>query len=96
MSLPGVVVLDDGRHDPGRIFAEVYDHTQPATGSDMLAIEPLPSRNWVQSMEIRSSDRAKNYIYVIEQPGPPTPQMQARASVENHDSSAWIDRLGMS
>ncbi len=32
----------------------------------MLAIEPLSSCNWIQSMVVGASDRTENHIYVIE------------------------------
>jgi hypothetical protein len=62
----GIVVLHHGRHDPGRILAEVYDDPQPATGLDVLAIEALPIRDRVQSTMIGSRNRPKDHLHMIE------------------------------
>jgi hypothetical protein len=70
----------------------VYDDPQPATGLDVLAIEPLAVRNGVQGPVVRASDCAQDDIDVVEQPGTPLPQMQSGANVEHYLPPVGVTR----
>jgi hypothetical protein len=52
----------------------VYDHSQPATGLDVPAIEPLAVRDGVQGPVVRASNGTQDDVDVVEQPGTPLPR----------------------
>jgi hypothetical protein len=91
----GIVVLYHDRDDPCGLFGEVYDDSEPAVWLDVLAVEALPIGNRVQSAMVRSRDRPHDHIEVIEQPGTPTSQMQARAHVEDDLPPVGVGCVGM-
>jgi hypothetical protein len=62
----GIVVLYHGGHNPCRIFAEVYDHAQPATREGLLTIEALPVSLRVQDMDVWSGDGVEDGVDVVE------------------------------
>jgi hypothetical protein len=87
--------LDDRCYDPGGICREVYDHTQPATGFDMLAIEALAARDGIKRVCIGASDRADDHVDVVEKPRPAAGQMETGARVEHDQPPIGISGLGM-
>jgi hypothetical protein len=79
-----VVLLDQGGHDPGRLFVEVYDHAQPPAMIDMAAIEVLTARKRVECSMIGVGYGPEDEVNLVHEVGPAECQMQARAGVEDY------------
>jgi hypothetical protein len=62
----GIVVLNNSGHDPGGIFAEVYDDSQPAARLDVAAVEALSAWSRVWRPSVGTSDSPHDHVDVIE------------------------------
>ena len=60
--------MHERRHDPARIFSEVYDHPQPQPRPcEIRTIEALTASNRIILTKIRRPDRPEDVIDTIKQ-----------------------------
>jgi hypothetical protein len=90
----GIVVLYHCGHNPGGLFAIVYDHAQPAARKWVLTVVALAIASWIQDMKVRVCHRLEDRIDVVEQPRSLCSEVQMRAGIEDDAASIWIDCAG--
>jgi hypothetical protein len=65
----GLEILDEGRHDPDRLFVEVYDDPQPTTEFGVPAVKALAAWDRVIHMKLGRCNRCEDHVDLVQQPG---------------------------